>query len=203
MLTTTLANELTGLASYVDDLAGAGVVVLEELSEAWQRGGEGVAGGAAGPSRQVVKIVDVVGKATSQVGARQFLCWDQPAVRIGRDTARMVPMIAGRDLVLGGGRPVWTSQRTVGVVIAMAAGATKFERADRGCRRPPRGQPRERLVEPCVLQVDKLGRPVSAVGEIEDPVAAEHVSNRTAQSTESAPGSLHSRRRTRSVLDRA
>ena len=30
VLTTTLANELTGLAGYIDDLAGAGVVTLPE-----------------------------------------------------------------------------------------------------------------------------------------------------------------------------
>jgi hypothetical protein len=42
VLTTTLANELTGLASYVDDLAGAGVVTLPELAA--PRGSAGMKG---------------------------------------------------------------------------------------------------------------------------------------------------------------
>lgn len=42
VLTTTLANELTGLAGYVEDLVGAGVVVLPELAA--RRGSEEVKG---------------------------------------------------------------------------------------------------------------------------------------------------------------
>jgi hypothetical protein len=39
VLTTTLANELTRLASYVDELVGAGVVALPQLAA--RSGGEG------------------------------------------------------------------------------------------------------------------------------------------------------------------